>query len=120
MVLSRVTGLLVMVTALALLVTHLRGETVRANHRANLAHLKALAVRRELWDSQVELARLRSPQEIRRRVESMKLAVIPQPVELPLGNKPVSTTRLASTRLNRPVDVPVQPKKKKGRGTRDE
>lgn len=111
MVLSRVAGLLVLVTALALLITHLRGETVRANHRANLAHMQALSVRRELWDRQVELARLRSPQQIQARIETMKLAVVPQPLELPLGDHPRSAERLASTRLNRPVELPAKKKK---------
>ncbi|HRX84392.1 MAG TPA: hypothetical protein P5572_05170 [Phycisphaerae bacterium] len=58
--------LLVMCT-MCLIVVALRAERVRLDARAEAHEGQIIETRRRIWNLQAELARLRAPQEVRRR-----------------------------------------------------
>ncbi|MGB0716236.1 MAG: hypothetical protein ACPGXK_10180 [Phycisphaerae bacterium] len=68
---TRASVLLVIFVGLALATVGLRLEQTRAAARAVKFELKQVEARRELWAVQARMARLRSPERIRERVEQL-------------------------------------------------
>ncbi len=66
---------MLLVGAICLVVVALRVERVRCESRTQMHMTKLINYRRALWNMQVEMARLRAPQQIRDRVERMELVV---------------------------------------------
>ncbi len=64
-------------TLIALAAVYLRTEQTRAAARALAAELHRVEVRRELWDVQASVARLRAPEEIRTRVTRFDEELLP-------------------------------------------
>jgi len=63
-------GVVLMITcAVCLAVVILRGERVRLEAQAEVELSRLVATRRHIWNLQAELARLRAPEEIRRRAQ---------------------------------------------------
>lgn len=60
--------LLILFTGLALSVVYLRTEQVRAAARTMNLELRQIEARRELWQLEASVARLRSPEQIRTRL----------------------------------------------------
>ena len=69
--------LLAAFTGIALGTVFLRLEQTREASRALRAELAQVAVRRELWGLQAGVARLRTPDRIRTRIEHFKTALVP-------------------------------------------
>lgn len=67
-----------MVVALAIVA--LRTESARSAYRIQALHQRKLALEHRLWTQEMELARLRVPDEIRRRVQELGLEVV-EPTE---------------------------------------
>jgi hypothetical protein len=83
MTVPRVLLVLGMMTMVGAAIVLLRSETAREAHRVQKMHRKAVALRHELWGLEMDLARLRAPDQIRRRAEELGLAVRAKAVETP-------------------------------------
>ncbi len=68
-------GLLLMFGAIALGVVGLRAEEARTARRIQWIQLEAMAIRRELWSVQLDVARHKSPQRISEGVNRLALEV---------------------------------------------
>ena len=64
---------MVSLAAIAVGLVHLRRREVTVQHRIQRMRLEHVAMRRKLWDQQVELGFLTGPQEIQRRMEGTSL-----------------------------------------------
>lgn len=71
--LTRVVLLLVGVLAVMLAAVVLRAETIRLNNRVARLEQQSDALRQELHEKELELARLRNPSAIRERVLDLRL-----------------------------------------------
>ena len=83
-----VRGLLVlgMLVAVGLAVVALRGESAKSAYRVQRLHQRQLALEQALWAREMHLARLRGPDEIRRRTGELGLDVVP-PATMPEQNR---------------------------------
>lgn len=72
-------GLLVllMLVAIGIAITVARDESARAANRIHKLNGERTALEQRLWKLETEMARLRSPEEIRRRAALMGLRVVP-------------------------------------------
>jgi hypothetical protein len=68
MSLLRVMCVLVALGGVGVLAVALRAEQLRTTSRIEQLRLERVSLRRELWDAQLSIARLRSPEPIRDRV----------------------------------------------------
>ena len=66
---------LFLIAAICLTVVVLRSESVRLAARAQQHEAELLRLRREAWNIQMEIARLRSPEQIQDRIHNMELNV---------------------------------------------
>lgn len=66
---------LLLIGLVCLAVVVLRSESVRFESRAQDHVARLLELRREAWNIQAQIARLRTPDQIRERVEHMGIAV---------------------------------------------
>jgi hypothetical protein len=64
------------VTLLALALVHLRAEQVRCAGRIAAAEADWVRLRRDLWAVQTRAARLRTPQRLHERVESLQAELV--------------------------------------------
>lgn len=55
----------------------IRGESAKTANRIQKLHQKKVALKQELWSMELELAKLRGPEAIRKRAEEMNLEVVP-------------------------------------------
>ncbi len=76
MTVCRAAALLVTFAAIALGVVFLRGEQTRTAARIHQLQVSKDRLRHESWDLQMEIARLRTPDLIRERVERWQLNVL--------------------------------------------
>jgi hypothetical protein len=80
MTVMRAVAVLLVLGGLALAVVQLRSERVRCAARVAALQSERLRMRRESWNVQMEVARLRAPERIRERVGLLDLAVeLPHP-----------------------------------------
>lgn len=77
-------GLLVlaMLVAVGLAIVALRAESAKSAYRVQRLHQRQLALEQALWAREMQLARLRGPDEIRRRTGELGLDVVP-PATMP-------------------------------------
>ena len=75
MTLSRMVGLLLIFGAIALGVVCLRAEDARTARRIQRIQLEMVKIRRELWSTQLAIARHKSPRRIGEEVERWALDV---------------------------------------------
>ena len=71
---TRCVGLMGLLCGLALCVVHLRTEQARVAAQILSSQAQRVELRRELWTLQMAVARLRTPDQIRARVERLVLA----------------------------------------------
>jgi hypothetical protein len=76
MTVGRAVALLVVLGSLALCVVQLRSERVRCAARVAELRSERLRIRRDSWTVQMEIARMRTPDEIRARVQRWDLQVL--------------------------------------------
>ena len=81
-------GLLVlgMMVVIGVAVVAIRMESAKAAYRVQRLHQQKVALEQKLWSQEIDLARLRSPDEIRRRARELGLEVVP-PLAEPAAQK---------------------------------
>lgn len=91
--LFRIVAVFGLLTLVAGGVVHVRSEIQRSAHRAQQAHLEAVAARKRVWELQMQLAEARSIQQLPTRVEELSLGVSPRgaAVERVLAEQPRSS-----------------------------
>lgn len=55
----------------------IRGETAKAANRVQRLHQKKVVLEQELWAREMELAKLRGPEEIKKRASELGLDIVP-------------------------------------------
>lgn len=68
---ARTVGVVALLVGVALAIVGLRGEQARTASRMMKLSGQRIALRRELWDMQMAVARLRAPDQVRDRVERL-------------------------------------------------
>lgn len=68
-----------MMVIVGIAIVALREESAKAANRVQRLHGRQLVLEQELWAREMELARLRTPDEIRRRAKKLGLEVVPPP-----------------------------------------
>jgi len=68
--------IIVSLTAIAVALVQMRRAELIARHEIQKLQTNEVALRRQLWDQQVQLGRLTSPEVVRRRVEDMALPLV--------------------------------------------
>jgi hypothetical protein len=65
--------IIVMLTAIGVSLVHLRIRADRVRTEMVRLQIEQVALRRQIWDKQVQLTYMTTPEEVRRRVEQMRL-----------------------------------------------
>ena len=65
--------IIILLTAIGVSLVHLRVRADRVRAEMYRLQIEKVALRRQIWDCQAQLTYLTTPEEIRRRMESMKL-----------------------------------------------
>jgi hypothetical protein len=66
-----------MMVAIGVGIVVLRGESAKVANRVQRLHGRQLVLEQDLWAREMELAKLRTPDEIRRRARDLGLEVVP-------------------------------------------
>ena len=69
--------ILLMMVATGIAIVVIRGETAKASNRVQRLHQKQTELEHTLWSQEMDLARLRGPEEIRRRTKDLGLNLLP-------------------------------------------
>ena len=77
MTVARVLLALSMMVAIGVGIVVLRGESAKVANRVQRLHGRQLVLEQDLWSREMELAKLRTPDEIRRRARELGLEVVP-------------------------------------------
>ena len=80
MTVSRGLFVLGLMVAIGVTMVAVRMESAKAAYRVQRLHQQKVAIEQRLWTQEIDLARLRSPDESRRRAAELGLEVVP-PVE---------------------------------------
>ena len=76
MTIPRAAALLMVFALVALVVVHLRAEQTRTDARIHEWTMTGWQLRQDSWELQLEIARLKTPEQIRERVERWQLNVM--------------------------------------------
>ena len=78
--------IIILLTAIGVSLVHLRVRADRVRVEMYRLQLEKVSLRRQIWNCQVQLTYLTTPEEIRRRMEAMKLDATdgPRPEETPV------------------------------------
>jgi hypothetical protein len=90
---------LMMMVMVGLTIVAIRGESAKAANRVQRLHLKQMDLEQSLWTHEMELAKLRGPDEIRRRTSELGLDLIPPLAEQP---DPKGSSKNSNNRGNGP------------------
>jgi len=66
-----------MFVAVAVTVVLVRAESAKASNRIQRLHHRVVYLEQQLWEKEMQLARLRGPEEIRKRTSTLGLEVVP-------------------------------------------
>ncbi len=77
MTVPRALLVLLMMVAIGIAVVVIRGESAKAASRIQQLHQETITLEQTLWSMELELAKLRGPEAIRRRAETLGLDVVP-------------------------------------------
>ena len=69
--------ILLMMVSTGIAIVVIRGETAKASNRVQRLHQKQTELEHVLWSQEMDLARLRGPEEIRRRTKDLGLNLLP-------------------------------------------
>jgi hypothetical protein len=74
-------GLLVlfMLVTIGIATVALQGESAKVANRIQKLHTRQVVLEQTLWTQEMDLARLRGPDEIRKRAHELGLTVVPPP-----------------------------------------
>jgi len=87
MTVARGLVVLAMLAAVGVAVVAVRAESAKAANRVQRLHETEVELQHRLWAQEMELARLRGPDEIRQRAQALGLSVVP-PVKDEKARKP--------------------------------
>lgn len=85
MTVARALLVLAMMVVIGVAIVLLRAESAKTANRVQDLHQRQITLEQDLWTEEMELAKLRGPNEIRRRARELKLDVVPPGV----GTTPV-------------------------------
>lgn len=85
MTVPRALLVLFLMVAIGVTVVAVRGESAKAANRVQRLHQRQVELQQRLWAQEIELARLRGPEEIRRRASELGLDLIAPRVERRAG-----------------------------------
>jgi len=68
--------ILMMMVIVGISIVSIRGESAKAANRVQRLHQKQMQLGQTLWTQEMELARLRGPEQIRRRAKAMNLDLV--------------------------------------------
>ncbi|MFW6062342.1 MAG: hypothetical protein ACOC93_05990 [Planctomycetota bacterium] len=71
----RLAFMILMITAMAVALVHLRRSEIAARHDIQRMESQRVRLRRQLWDAQVQLAEKLRPEVVRHRAERLALDV---------------------------------------------
>ncbi len=92
MTVSRGLFVLGLMVAIGVTIVAIRMESAKAAYRVQRLHQQKVSIEQKLWAQEIDLARLRSPDEIRRRAAELRLDVVPPPEDKgPVKGKTKST-----------------------------
>lgn len=75
-------GLVVAALAvIAVALVHIRRAEIAARHQTQQSRLRQVKLRRKLWDQQIRLGLLTTPEEVRRRAAQMRLELVRREAE---------------------------------------
>lgn len=83
MTVPRTLLVLMMMVIVGVAIVAIRGESAKASNRVQRIHLEQVELEQSLWARQMELAKLRGPNAIRRRASELGLDLIPPMAEPP-------------------------------------
>lgn len=69
--------ILAMLASLAVAIVLIRTQSARAANRVQRLHRDQIQIEQKLWSEEMKLAKLRVPEEIRRRTDEWGLGVVP-------------------------------------------
>lgn len=69
--------------AIGLGIVAVRGESAKAANRVQKLHHKKVVLEQELWAREMDLAKLRGPEEIRKRASELGLDIVPPAAAAP-------------------------------------
>lgn len=81
---------ILLLAAIAVALVHTRRGEIIARHEIQRLRMRQVKLRRQLWDQQIRLGLLTSPEKVRQRVEEMRLGLVRAPAEDP-WDKPEPT-----------------------------
>jgi hypothetical protein len=84
--------LVVSFTVIALTLVHLRAEQTRCAAGSLRAEAESIRLRREQWELQARIARLRTPQRVHDFVDSMQMDLLPPGEETASGSAVLLTS----------------------------
>ena len=79
--------ILMMMVIVGITIVSIRGESAKAANRVQRLHHKQMQLGQTLWSQEMELARLRGPEEIRRRTKEFELNLVAPAAEARKGDK---------------------------------
>jgi hypothetical protein len=91
MTVPRVLLVLMMLVGIGIAIVSIRGESAKAANRVQRLHQKQMQLGQTLWTQEMELARLRGPEEIRRRTKELGLNLVPPLAEIKQADKTEKT-----------------------------
>ncbi len=95
MTVSRALLVLAMMVMVGVSTVMLRHESAKTSNRIHKIHHKKIVCEQKLWARQLELAKLRGPEEIRRRASDMGLGVV-SPADTEEPAKPAKPAKHSS------------------------
>jgi hypothetical protein len=81
MTVPRALLVIAMMVIIGVAVVVLRGESARAANRVQHLHHRQVVLEHDIWSRDMELARLRGPDAIRRRTSDLGLELVPPSAE---------------------------------------
>ncbi|MBX3396293.1 MAG: hypothetical protein KF841_13095 [Phycisphaerae bacterium] len=77
MTVARALIVLGMLVSIGVTIVGIRGESAKAAERIQRLDQRKINIRQKLWAKEIELAKLRGPEAIRKRAAELKLDVVP-------------------------------------------
>ncbi|MBK8270887.1 MAG: hypothetical protein IPK83_22285 [Planctomycetes bacterium] len=77
MTVARALLILLMLVVIGVTIVGVRSESAKAANRIQRLHQTKVTIRQEMWSRELELAKLRGPEAIRKRAAEMELDVVP-------------------------------------------
>ena len=77
MTVPRALLVLMLMTMVGVAIVAIRGESAKTANRVQRLHHRQVSLEQTLWSQEMELARLRGPEEIRRRANELGLDLVP-------------------------------------------